>query len=111
MINRRGLLTGLGALFAAPAIVRVESIIPVRTPPLILSDACEMLVMPPPTIIAPDLDYVAFVAPQMIRDLMNAGALLQGGPDGGIAEVEGMRIAVRPISPIGRLLGPIILDP
>lgn len=31
-IGRRGFLVGLGALFAAPAIVRVTSIMPVRSP-------------------------------------------------------------------------------
>ena len=33
MIGRRGFLTGLGALFAAPAIVRVASLMPVSVMP------------------------------------------------------------------------------
>jgi hypothetical protein len=39
-LSRRGLLTGLGALIAAPAIVRAASIMPVRAAPL--------LIIPPP---------------------------------------------------------------
>lgn len=35
MIGRRGFLTGLVALMAAPAIVRVESLMPVRSPAII----------------------------------------------------------------------------
>lgn len=34
--NRRGFLTGLGAFFAAPAIVRIENIMVVKTPKLII---------------------------------------------------------------------------
>jgi hypothetical protein len=34
MLNRRGLLTGLVSLIAAPAIVRAASIMPVRAPTL-----------------------------------------------------------------------------
>lgn len=33
--SRRSLLTGLGALIAAPAIVRASSLMPVKAPPLI----------------------------------------------------------------------------
>lgn len=32
MITRRGMLSGMAALFAAPAIVRIASIMPVRVP-------------------------------------------------------------------------------
>jgi hypothetical protein len=35
-MNRRGFLTGLVSAFAAPAIVRFESIMPVRAPKLIV---------------------------------------------------------------------------
>lgn len=35
MLSRRGLLTGLGALIAAPAIVRAGSLMPIRRPALI----------------------------------------------------------------------------
>lgn len=34
-VPRRRFLAGLGALIAAPAIVRVASIMPVKTPPLV----------------------------------------------------------------------------
>lgn len=33
-MNRRGFLTAIGSLIAAPAVVRVTSIMPVRRPPL-----------------------------------------------------------------------------
>jgi hypothetical protein len=35
MINRRGLLIGLGSLIAAPAVVRAASLMPVRRPALL----------------------------------------------------------------------------
>lgn len=40
MIGRRGFITGLGTLVAAPAIVRAGSLMPVRvwSPPLIIRD-------------------------------------------------------------------------
>jgi hypothetical protein len=38
MIHRRGLLIGLGALFAAPAIVRASSLTPVRVLELAADD-------------------------------------------------------------------------
>jgi|SRR5580658_2603149 hypothetical protein len=41
MLRRRGFLAGLGALLAAPAIVRAESIMRVATPKLITPDDAE----------------------------------------------------------------------
>lgn len=38
MIQRRSLLTGLAALIAAPAVVRAESLMPVRAPKLIVPE-------------------------------------------------------------------------
>ena len=35
--SRRGFLAGFGALLAAPAIVRVTSIMPIKVPPIILA--------------------------------------------------------------------------
>lgn len=55
MISRRGLLTGLGALIAAPAIVRATSLMPVRAPLVISWD---------------DATYIAYVHPSAWRDLV-----------------------------------------
>jgi len=93
MMNRRGLLTGLGALIAAPAIVRAGSLMPVRRPPL----TC-----------AP-MHYVVYVHPMIIRNLMDADLLIKGAMDGGTALLDGDFIDVRPLVS-GRILGPIILD-
>lgn len=60
-MNRRGLLTGLASLVAAPAIVRVQSIMPVRTMlPL-------PLVAPPPSFVLREWQIgVAYVAGDVV---------------------------------------------
>lgn len=45
MITRRGLITGLGALFVAPAIVRIESLMPIRG--IIMDSGIALLGLPP----------------------------------------------------------------
>lgn len=48
MIGRRGLLRGLGALLAAPAIVRASSLMPVRSLPGPTWKTIEYTRIPPP---------------------------------------------------------------
>jgi hypothetical protein len=50
MLHRRGFLSGLVAIVAAPAIVRIENIMPVRPPPLIIT---------PRPILKPNLRWIS----------------------------------------------------
>ena len=85
MIGRRGFLIGIGALIAAPAIVRVTSIMPVRS--IALDEALEVYGWSPAMEAIASLRYIAVLTGDMLRAPEFKFVKLLGMPPSGPAMI------------------------
>ena len=95
MLNRRGLLIGIGALIAAPAIVRVESIMPVRAPRLLtMAD----ILRAKASMIDRIDEYQVFLDPRQYADLLGR-AMVRWNTVHAVGTYNGFRLVVTDARP------------
>ena len=82
-LKRRGFLLGLGALIAAPAIVRIENIMPVRAPKLVLApaSALDVLKRQPASVLPGQITYTSIPGTTVAEGKVYAGGKWRGYDD------------------------------